>query len=88
MFTQTLAPVAVGLGLVCAGRLKGLAWISLALGSIAITALLTLFSQDPSFEFSGALQESFQIAADIWVFIAHIAVLGMHRDPAKLTARR
>lgn len=80
MSAQTLAPVAIGAGLLMGKRHLRLGWTSLGLGVIAIAALAILFSQDASFPYPGALQKTFQVATDIWVFIAAWVVLGIHSD--------
>ena len=74
MFAQTLAPLSIGAALAFGQRHTRLGWTSIGLGGVAIAALLTLFGQEPSFPFSGALQKTFQFATDTWVFVSALDV--------------
>lgn len=75
MFTQTLAPLSIGAGLAIGTRYRKLGWISIGLGGVAIVSLWTLFTQEPSFPFSGALQKTYQFAADAWIFLSALVVV-------------
>ena len=77
MFAQTLAPLFIGVGCAVSLRRVNFGWISLALGGLAIVALVTLFAQEPGFAFPGALQKTFQIATDVWVFLSALLVLDL-----------
>ena len=77
MFAQTLAPLLIGAGCAFGARHAKFGWISLALGGAAIASLVMLFAQEPGYALSGALQKSFQIAADVWVFFAALLVLDL-----------
>lgn len=70
MIAQTLAPIVLGGGLVLGHRHLKLGWASLGLGAVALVALSSLFLQDPSFPYPGALQKTFQVATDAWVFVS------------------
>ena len=77
MFAQTLAPLLFGAAFAFGARHARYGRVSLWLGAVAIAALLTLFSQDPGWVFAGALQKTFQLATDIWVFVSGLVVLGV-----------
>lgn len=79
MFAQTLAPLSIGAAFALGTRHVKFGWISLGLGGVAIAALLTLFAQEPSFPFSGALQKTFQFATDVWVFVSALVVLRIQK---------
>lgn len=80
MSAQTLAPVAIGVGLLFDRRFLKFGWVSLGLGAMAVAALVTLFSQGPNYPYAGALQKTFQVATDIWVFIAARGVLAIQKS--------
>ena len=75
MFAQTLAPLTIGAAFAFGARNAKFGWISLGLGGAAIAALLTLFAHGPGYAFYGALQKTFQLAADVWVLISALVVL-------------
>lgn len=79
MAAQTLAPMALGLRIVSGTGDRRYAAISLACGAIAIMALIVLLGQGESLTFPGLFQKVFQVAADVWVLLSAIHLLGNWR---------
>lgn len=79
MSAQTLAPMALGLRIVSGTGDRRYAAISLACGAIAIMALIVLLGQGESLTFPGLFQKIFQVAADVWVLVSAIHLLGNWR---------
>lgn len=78
MFMESFAPLLIGAGLLIAKKYLKYALISLFFGSVAITALGVLFSQNSSFAYPGTLQKTFQTSTDVWVFLSAMVVLRLH----------
>ena len=78
MATQTLAPIAFGVHFAQA-RAKRYAVVSLALGTVALIALVLLFGLGSGLTWPGLPQKIFQFAADIWVLISAIFILRYRR---------
>lgn len=80
MSAQTLAPIALGLRIVSGTGDRRYAAMSLVCGAVAIMALIVLLlGQGESLAFPGLVQKTYQIAADAWVLLSAIHLLGNWR---------
>jgi hypothetical membrane protein len=80
MSAQTLAPIALGLRIVSGTGDRRHAAMSLVCGAVAIMALIVLLlGQGESLAFPGLVQKTYQIAADAWVLLSAIHLLGNWR---------
>jgi hypothetical membrane protein len=80
MSAQTLAPMALGLRIVSGTGNRRYAAISLVCGAVAIMALIVLLlGQGEWLAFPGLVQKTYQIAADAWVLLSAIHLLGNWR---------
>ena len=81
MGAQTAAPLAFGLHFLGTGRPRHAA-VSLALGFVALVALVILFALLPTFPLPGLLQRIFQGATDLWVMLSAADLLRRSQSAA------